>query len=357
MTMTNMGFIVGLLLIGAHPAATNADEHRTNTHEFPPFEEVYSLIRSNLSGVREAELNRLAVVGLLAQLRSQVLWMTNTSAAASSGTGSVVKTAVFERSHAYVRLGDIRPGTARAFPASFDQLQASNKLSGLVLDLRFASGDDYAEAAALADLFLSSEQPLLRWGENALRSTAKTNAITLPVVMLMNQATSGASEALVAALRSTGVGLVVGSRSAGHTHAFKEFPLSYGQKIGIAAGRIEVGDGQSLSEHGITPDIEVRVSLEAEKNYLENPFNATGAASGRSLNTNATDRKPAEAEPVQRPRRDESSLLRQRREESDQSVEAAAAVNERPAESVVQDPALARALDVLKGLALAKNRR
>jgi len=326
--------ILGLLLALAESG--NAGERAAGAQELPQFQEVYSLIGSNLSGVTETELNRAAVLGLVHQLRTQVILLTNApDARPSSGDDSLTKTAVFDGAYAYARLGGVRQGTAQAFLKAFGQLQSSNKLSGLVLDLRFAAGDDYTESAKLADLFMSNEQPLLKWGDTALRSTDKTNAISLPLILLVNPATAGAAEAFVAALRSAGTGLVVGGPTAGHTHAFRQFPLSQGHKIGIAAGRIEAGKGKLLSEEGIAPDILVKVRLESEKSYLDNPFNAlaTGGAS--------------------RPRRDESSLIRERQGEPE-GENALASPNEPPPASIIQDPALARALDVLKGLAMAK---
>jgi len=334
-----MRWLSWTLFLGVLPCwepPVSAGENAEGEQDLPPFQEVYSLIGSNLSGVSETELNRAAVLGLLHQLRTQVILLTNApDARPASGADSLTKTAIFDRACAYVRLGGVRRGAAQTFSKAFEPLQSSNQLSGLVLDLRFASGDDYMEAGALADLFLSTERPMLKWGDTALRSTVKTNAIGLPLILLVNQATAGAAEAFVAALRSAGVGLVVGTPTAGHTHAFRQFPLSQGQKIGIAAGRIEAGVGQLLSDKGMAPDLIVKVSLESEKAYLDNPFN------------NSTPGGAA------RPRRDESTLIRERRGEEDGQV----APNEAPAASVVQDPALARALDVLKGLAMAGARR
>ena len=40
----------------------------------PQFQEVFGLIRSNLAGMSEAELNRAATRGLLAQLVRRLFW-------------------------------------------------------------------------------------------------------------------------------------------------------------------------------------------------------------------------------------------------------------------------------------------
>ena len=65
---------------------------------------------------------------------------------------------------------------------------ATNKLEGVVLDLRYAAGDDYASAAATAELFIKKEQPLLDWGTGMVRSKDKSDAISVPVAVLVNRA-------------------------------------------------------------------------------------------------------------------------------------------------------------------------
>ena len=111
---------------------------------------------------------------------------------------------------------------------AFQQLGATNKLKGLVLDLRYTSGKDYEAAAAVADLFVSKERPLLNWGKGIVRSSSKTDAIEVPVAVLVNGQTAGAAEALAAVLREAGSGLVLGSRTAGQAMIAEEFPLKNG---------------------------------------------------------------------------------------------------------------------------------
>ena len=344
-------FVLCLALLAI--CSVRANSQTASGDDLPSFQEVFSLIRSNLTGLTETELNRAAVLGLLGQLPIQVLLSSRANDdVALSGTNLVGRSAVFERTQAYIRLTGARPGAAQAFASAFDELRASNRLSGLVLDLRFAAGGDYAEAGAVADLFFSAEQPLIQWGGKAARSTVKTNAISLPVILLVNQRTAGAAEALAAVLRSGSKALIVGAPTAGQTHAFNEFPLSNGQRIGIAAGRIQIGEDQVLSEKGIAPDIQVNVSVAAEKMYLEDPFKALSATAGQSAGSNPPSGKAGAPQPAGRPRRDESSLLRQRQE--DDGGSASPALVDSSVQSAVQDPALARALDVLKGLALAR---
>ena len=128
--------------------------------------------------------------------------MTNSSAASDlSAVPLVSKSVALEGAYGLLRIGRVAPGLSQQLLQAYERLVATNKIKGLLVDLRFAIGDDYAAAAQAADLFFKTEQPLIQWGDQVVRSTAKTNAIDLPVVLLINQDTRGAAEALAAALR------------------------------------------------------------------------------------------------------------------------------------------------------------
>ena len=94
-----------------------------------------------------------------------------------------------------------------AIGSAVQDLAASNQLFGLVIDLRFADGDDYAAAADVVDLFLKVEVPLLNAGKGLVNSRDKTNALRMPVVALVNGETGEASTLFVptprAKVRST----------------------------------------------------------------------------------------------------------------------------------------------------------
>jgi len=99
----------------------------------------------------------------------------------------------------------------------------------------------------------------------------------------------------------------------------------------------------------VKPDIEVAVSAADEKAYLADPFadltsptdqTASSLSSTNSASTNRVRRRISEADLV-RARRDGTTL--------DDLPE-----KEEPEKAEVRDPALARALDVLKGLAVVR---
>ena len=144
----------------------------------------------------------------------------------------------------------------------------------MILDLRYAAGDDYAAAAATAELFIKKEQPLLDWGTGMVRSKDKSDAISLPVAVLVNRQTAGAAEALAAVLRETGSGLILGDRTAGQAMIAQEFPLKNGERLRIATAPIQLGDGSALSEQGLKPDITVEVTPADERAYYADAYKA-----------------------------------------------------------------------------------
>jgi hypothetical protein len=324
------------------------------TNQAPAFAEVYDLIRAHLAGANDAELNRTAVQALVAVLGPRVMLTSNT-VPATVAKGPVGRTTVYDKSIAYLRIESVGDGLASAVGAVCDRLGQSNHLAGIVLDLRYAGGSDYSAATATADLFLKKERPLLDWGAGVVSSQAKTNAISLPVAVLVNRNTSGAAEALAAMLRQTDVALVLGGRTAGQAAIMQDYPLSTGQKLRIAVAPVKLGDGSTLSMQGIKPDIMVDVSPAEELSYFADAYrdsSSTNPSMGSLVSSNTMVSVTNRA--GRRMRLNEAELVRERKEgilnDSDFSVEQ----ESEPAEPVVRDPALARALDVLKGLALVR---
>jgi C-terminal processing protease CtpA/Prc len=341
-------FLCGLLVFsGAQTRAIG------QTHEAPDFKEVYDLIREHLGGATESDLNRAAVQGLTSALAPRVSLVTNGPADEASGSGELLlKSSLYDGDIAYLRIGRVGDGLSKAVRKAYDSLASTNKLRGLVLDLRYADGDDYAAVASTADLFLKKEQPLLNWGNGVVRSTEKPDALTLPVAVLVNRKTAAAAEALAAVLRQAGVGLILGNKTAGQAVVAKEYPLKNGDKLKIATARVEVGETVLLSPEGVKPDIHVEVKPEDEKAYYADAFKVVqkpellasangGAATNQASGTNR----------VRRPRFNEAELVRERKDGANLDLEG----NDEPEKPSVRDPALARALDLLKGLAVVRH--
>jgi hypothetical protein len=346
--------VVLLIWLAVVPFARTAD---TNTP--PQFKEIYDLLRAQLKGMSDADLDQAAAKGLLAQLQSQVTLVTNAPGTNAPTEGPALSSvALFDDAYAYLRVARVGSGLADQLALAYQQMTATNRLKGLVLDLRFAGGQDYAAAAAVADGFFAAEKPLLDWGEGMFRSKAKTNALTLRVALLVNRQTTGAAEALAGILRQADIGLLIGANTAGQASIAKEFPLKNGQRLRIATTPIKLGNGEPISSQGLKADIRVAVSAEDERAYFEDAYKVlqkvAGTASGGMSMTNAAHLTVTNR--ATRRRINEADLVRLSKigQTPDDEFATTPAHDSEPVKPIVHDPALARAIDLLKGLAVVQ---
>jgi hypothetical protein len=349
--------LVVLLVLAVGQAGLRA-ETKAEQAEGPDFKEVYDLIRAHLAGMSEGQLNQAAVSALVSGLGPKVSLVAKaTGSSVAADTPLVLKSSVFDGDILYVRVRRVGDGLAKAISAACSKPGTTNQLKGVALDLRYAGGDDYAAAAAAADLFAKKELPLLNWGNGMARSKEKTDAIALPVAVLVNRQTAGAAEALAAAMREAGAGLILGGKTAGQAMVAQEFPLKNGDRLRIATAPVQLGDGSALPDQGVEPDITVQVTPEDERAYYGDAFKVTERTNLQaSAGASATGSGNGTNRVVRRPRFNEAELVRERREgvsEADLT-----AMRERdPDKPMVRDPALARALDLLRGLALVRQGR
>lgn len=313
----------------------------------PDWNELQSLVRSNMAGLSAEDWNRVQVQGLLDQLRGEVVLVGQENAATNGP--ALARTEVIDEAYVYLRIARLEGGLEKAFAEALDRERAAHKIQGVVIDLRFADGSDYAAAAQVADRFVARDLALLDWGEQPARASSQTNDVEVPVAVLVNAQTAGTPEALAEMMRQSKAALILGATSAGRAHVFREFSLSNGQKVRIASAKVRLGNGDPMPPNGVQPDIEVAVKPGAERAYFEDPYKAIASESTTSRvasapATNASPRRVNEAE-----------LMRQRREDTGgREPEPARTKPASAAKPAIQDPVLARAVDLLKGLAILR---
>ncbi len=307
-------------------------------------QETLGVIRTNLPGISVAELDRTAAQALVNALSPRVRWATPNSTNNSSGP-AISKIALHDGDIGYVRVARVDAGFPKALRQACDDVLKTNRLQGLVMDLRYAGGESYAAIVPAADLFLSTVKPLLDWGEGMANSQAKTTGYTFPTALLINGETEGAAEALAAVFRNSGIGLLIGSPTAGRAAIYREFKLSDGERLWLAK-TLRLGNGSELPLEGLKPDILAQVHPETERLFYADAFSAPRAVEFGDTNGVTV----ASTNRARRFRISEADLVRERREGFDPAM-LGASEPERP---IVRDPALARALDVLKGLAVVR---
>jgi hypothetical protein len=294
--------------------------------EATQFEEIYQVIRANLTGLDLEQFEKEVIRGLLRRTdgSAELVRKKNPSVELTEASR------IFDDSYGYLRIRNVEAGLAEAIRVGFAELEPKGDLTGLMLDLRFAEGRDYSAAVMAANQFVNDDRTQLVVGEQHLRTVQSSNIITGPITVLVNRETSGAAEALAAVLRRNEVGLIIGSTTAAKTKVFSEFELNSGSKLRVATGEVRFDDGKAVSENGLEPDIAVQVKLDDERFFFTDAYaTPEGRKSKRRLN--------------------EAQLVRalKLRLNPDSKLEKAADI---PSEREVFDPVLARALDLLKGL-------
>jgi len=321
------------------------------TNAAPDFQQVYELLRANLVGVPDAELNSAAVEGLLKQLHGRATLVGGPMETTTSKSGpELSKSAVLESNVVYLRVAQVGNGLADQLAAAYYRLTATNQIAGVALDLRFANGNDYAAAVAAADLFVTKKMPLLKWDNEVEKSHPAPKLIPGPLAVLVNGETRGAAEALAAVLREADAGLIIGNPTAGLALTTRDFPLKNGERLRIATKPVKLGDGATITR--VSPDIAVTVSLDDERAYLKNPY-ATLAQNDQAVAIGTNDFQTFVDHTS------EADLVRQKLKDGEDqgAVAPAPARSQSRPKPVIEDPVLARALDLIKGLAIVRESR
>ncbi|PAW76120.1 MAG: hypothetical protein B9S33_21125 [Pedosphaera sp. Tous-C6FEB] len=306
----------------------------------PRFQEVLDLVRTNLGGVTQPEFERAALDALLRQFDGKVQLDEPPPTQVAAPTGpAITKSSRLDGAFGYLRLSHVSSKLGESIQAEFAKLSRPEPLQGLLLDLRYAHGADLRAAAHTVDLFVATPRVLLTVAGEPLRATAKTNAIQIPTAILVNRHTTGAAEVLAALLRQNHVGLLIGTATPGGTGQFKEFTLSTGQRLRIATGETKLGDGVSLPASGLKPDIAVSGGADSEERaFYAEPYSSRVAP--------ANVKSPA--------RLNEAELVRRLNAGENLDAHPSTSASSIPTKQV-RDPVLARALDLLKGLAVVRS--
>ena len=133
-----------------------------------------------------------------------------------------------------------------------------------MLDLRGSAGGDLKEGVQVADYFLKSgtiAKTIGRKDKVLVTAEAKPeNDLTdLPVVVIVDRTTAGASEVIAAAILENQRGDVVGERTVFGMGSEQElFPLDDGSAFLLTVARYASPKGKIFMTEGVTPNVEVK---------------------------------------------------------------------------------------------------
>jgi len=264
---------------------------------------------------------------------------------------------VRERPEGDVGYSRVTSFNEKTFPGLEDAVKklreeiGEDKIKGYVLDLRNNAGGLLDQAVAVSDAFLDQGEIVstrTRHADETQRFNARPGDLAdgLPMVVLINDGSASASEIVAGALQDHRRAIVVGTKSFGKGSVQTIIPLPGHGAMRLTTARYYTPSGRSIQAVGIEPDIEVKQLQLAE---VEAPHRRSEAAlRGALRNDNGENgaEPPAKA-PAGTP------------DDAD-APEGAPADGEEGAEATdpakVEDYQLARALDILRGVALYRER-
>ena len=161
----------------------------------------------------------------------------------------------------YIRLGSLQTENLAELDASLRDFAAKD-VHGVILDLRATpESSDFAAAAQSASRFCPPGTALFTLAgpgrdESEEFVSAGDNLSRGALVVLIDENTAGAAEALAATLRWNARALLVGTRSSGRCVAFAEVPVGEKTSLRVAVAEVLVA-GQEVYPRGLRPDIEI----------------------------------------------------------------------------------------------------
>lgn len=171
----------------------------------------------------------------------------------------------------YLRVAAIGAKTADAAKSQAADL-VKNGASTLLIDVRRTSGGTPENGLALARVFIGQGTLAMREARGTARESiaakAPDGAIAQPVIVLIDNGTSGAAELFAAALSGNKRAELVGERTIGRVAQQRLIKLPDGTGLWLTTTRYLMPDGSPLHEKGLEPAVPV---AEPEVDFGQTP--------------------------------------------------------------------------------------
>lgn len=174
-----------------------------------------------------------------------------------------VRHRLLEPDYGYIRIANFQTKTVREFREALSKLhQQSEELKGLVIDLRNNPGGILGASVGVVDTFINDGKIVYTEGRNDRAYTehlaqALPAADKTPLIVLINGGSASASEIVAGALQDHKRAVIMGTKSFGKGSVQTLIPLEKERAIKLTTARYFTPNGRSIQAQGITPDIEV----------------------------------------------------------------------------------------------------
>ena len=179
-----------------------------------------------------------------------------------------VKSKYIDKSVGYLRLTSFNENSGDQIKDKIKEFNKKKDIKGYILDLRNNPGGLLSQAIKISDFFLENGEIVSTKGrkisENRRWFAKKGDLIKgKTLIVLINEGSASASEIVAGALKDHKRAILVGENSYGKGSVQSIIPLKNKGAIRLTISKYYLPSGKSISEVGVTPDIEIEESSDA----------------------------------------------------------------------------------------------
>ena len=173
-----------------------------------------------------------------------------------------VKAELLEKNIGYIRLTSFNENSAVQIKKEINKFEKNKNIKSYILDLRNNPGGLLSQAIKISDFFLDNGEIVStksRQQSENRKWFAKKGDLTKgkTILVLINYGSASASEIVAGALKDHKRAILIGENSYGKGSVQSIIPLKNKGAIRLTVAKYYLPSGKSISEVGVSPDIEI----------------------------------------------------------------------------------------------------
>ena len=173
-----------------------------------------------------------------------------------------VRAELLKKNIGYIRLTSFNENSSEQIKGQIKKFKSNKNINSYILDLRNNPGGLLSQAIKISDFFLDNGEIVStksrKASENRKWFAKKGDLIDgKTLVVLINYGSASASEIVAGALKDHKRAIIIGENSYGKGSVQSIIPLKNKGAIRLTVAKYYLPSGKSISEVGVSPDIEV----------------------------------------------------------------------------------------------------
>ena len=173
-----------------------------------------------------------------------------------------VKADLLEKNIGYIRLTSFNENSGKQIEREIKKLEKNDSVKSYILDLRNNPGGLLSQAIKISDFIIENGEIVSTKGRKASENRkwfARKGDLTngKKLIVLINYGSASASEIVAGALKDHKRAILLGENSYGKGSVQSIIPLKNKGAIRLTVAKYYLPSGKSISEVGVSPDIEI----------------------------------------------------------------------------------------------------